>query len=151
MAGLHSIRGTARVVRGVGLPIVPMRRSECRGGVRPCPYITCSMHLANDDDGSGTVRVDLVWYDRIIELLSDEYQLACMCVLWWLAGSKLRDTCALDVAERGEATVYEMAQAMGIWHSNVAPALESGCAKAREAAARMGVNLTMLPDADGSR
>lgn len=58
----------------------PQTRGECVNGVRPCPWASCRMHLYLDvHPSSGTIKFNA---DDLFEM---------------------SDTCALDVADRGES------------------------------------------------
>ena len=104
----------------------PRTRSECREGPRPCPWVGCPMHLLIEVakperhhrgwaarapgmllsqargpgrrrrlSSSAAAALVEVWIDNALELL-------------W----SMPDSCALDVAERGEARVGELAAAL---------------------------------------
>ena len=96
----------------------PTKRWECKSGPRPCPWIGCEYHLFVDvdvDNGSlwghpaiGFPRAMPDWIPvhstkthdterRLLKLFDDD-----------------RDSCALDVAERGEHTNRETGEAMGL-------------------------------------
>lgn len=68
----------------------PVQRSECVDGPRPCPFISCRLHLL-------TERVALLDDDEVLELLDEA-----------------PETCAQDVASRGESTMREVAHVMGL-------------------------------------
>lgn len=72
----------------------PKLRSECRGGVRPCPYVGCHYHLYLDvDPESGAIKFNFP------DIPPDELE-------------RLPETCALDVAERGALTLDEISLLM---------------------------------------
>lgn len=61
-------------------PSMPRTRGDCRDGPRPCPWVRCRYHLALDvKEESGAITLNFP---------SKEL-------------SQLKETCALDVAERG--------------------------------------------------
>ncbi|MFO0610206.1 MAG: hypothetical protein U0324_44005 [Polyangiales bacterium] len=75
----------------------PVTREECReGGIngeRPCPWVSCKHHLYLDvNERTGAVTLNRPGVE-----------------VW-----DLEETCALDVAERGEATHDEIASLLGI-------------------------------------
>lgn len=93
----------------------PRDRGECRGGERPCPWVSCRYHLLLDvDPDTGTIwlhpdvgagRTLPEWLpngtaeeraDRVLPLLDTH------------------ETCSLDVADRGEHTNRETGKAMGL-------------------------------------
>lgn len=70
----------------------PRTRADCADGPRPCPFYSCRYHLGLEVH-PGTGRLIL----RI-----DPEQL-----------EQAPETCALDVADRGGATLEEIGQALG--------------------------------------
>ena len=65
----------------------PQTRGECVNGVRPCPWVSCRMHLYLDvHPSSGTIKFNGPHRDDRVEDLFE-----------------MSDTCALDVADRGES------------------------------------------------
>lgn len=68
----------------------PRCRSECRGGPRPCPWVGCRYHLMLDVHG----RSILAARARMPETM--------------------RETCALDVAERGGLSIAEIAELLDL-------------------------------------
>lgn len=76
----------------------PKTRSECRNGPRPCAFAGCRYHLALDVDArTGSVR--FLFPDVPIE--------------------DMPETCALDVAERGGATLEEVARTLNVVRERV--------------------------------
>jgi hypothetical protein len=72
----------------------PKTRADCVDGPRPCPYVGCRFHLYLDVDHSrGSVKFNYP------EVGPDELE-------------KLEDTCALDIADRGEHTLEEVSRFM---------------------------------------
>lgn len=73
----------------------PRTRADCVNVPRPCPFVACRHHLAVDVDahtGALYVRGD---------------------------PSTMTDTCALDVADRGGATLDEVAESLGVSRERV--------------------------------
>lgn len=65
----------------------PKTRGECAGGQRPCPYVSCRNHLYLEvSEASGAIQFN-----------------APDSEVWEMA-----ETCALDVAERGDSTYEEV-------------------------------------------
>ena len=69
----------------------PATRGDCTGGHRPCPYATCAWHVAQirpdcRDDATGPVPDVLSW----------------------------AETCVLDIADRADATLESIGDAMGV-------------------------------------
>lgn len=65
----------------------PQTRAECEGGPRPCPFVSCQHHLYLDVSArNGSIKLnfpDLEVWD-------------------------MKETCALDVADRGGATLEDV-------------------------------------------
>lgn len=79
----------------------PQRREECKQGanvMRPCPFVSCKHHLYLDvDQASGSIKLNFPQLD-----------------VW-----ELRETCALDVAERGGATLEEVGAVINLVRDRV--------------------------------
>ena len=97
---------TERIPRGkpVHLRIVtpraegaPVTRGECKTAERPCPWLGCSMHLATDVTPAGSLQLNFP------DLDADE----------------LTESCALDLADRGENDLDTIGQAMGVTRERV--------------------------------
>lgn len=124
MSGLVTIRKSpARSI--FPPPTPPKKRSECREGIRPCPWYSCRYHLASDEHTDGTVRVEQIAIAVDGETPDAEE-----------TRSEHRPTCSLDLSSMrtldGKARVMdieEIAAATGLWHTNVEEALASGLAK----------------------
>ena len=84
----------------VGYEPRPTTRSQCLAGgrneARPCPYVSCSAHLA------------LEVHPRFGSIKTNFADLETM-----------RDTCALDVADRGETTLEEVGSLMNLTRERV--------------------------------
>lgn len=89
------------MVRAVHLRVLPETRSECVGGVRPCPLVSCRYHLLLDvaEDGRLFVSRDIDEGDAdgIVEALAS-----------------MPETCALDVADRGGISAEDIGELMNI-------------------------------------
>lgn len=66
----------------------PKTRGDCAGGPRPCPWASCRYSLLLDVTEGGTIKVN------------GELE-------------EMRETCALDVADRGGITVEEAGELLG--------------------------------------
>ena len=75
----------------------PRTRSECASASRPCPWVGCSMHLAVDVTRRGSLTINHP--DVEIE--------------------EMRDSCALDVAAQGGATLEAVGQLMNLTRERV--------------------------------
>ncbi len=76
----------------------PKTRAECRGDVRPCPWVACKFHLYLDvNPETGSIKInfpDLEPWD-------------------------MKDTCSLDVAERGGITLEEVGEIMNLTRERI--------------------------------
>lgn len=71
----------------------PKTRAECQNGLRPCPYVSCHHHLYLDiNEKTGAIKVNF----------PD------------LEPEDLTESCALDVADRGGATLEEVGVIMNV-------------------------------------
>lgn len=71
----------------------PRTRAECVGGPRPCPFVSCEFHLYADvSPRTGSIKLNFP------DLEVDE----------------LAETCVLDVADRGGATLEEVGRLMNL-------------------------------------
>ncbi len=89
----------------------PRNRSECRGGYRPCPWVSCKYHLYLDVRADGVLRLNF-------------------------PGKEVEDilqTCALDLAEDGTRTLDQIAGIMGMSKERVRQLEESAMKKIRAA------------------
>lgn len=76
----------------------PSSRAECKSDVRPCPWVACKHHLYLDiNPETGSIKInfpDLEPWD-------------------------LKETCALDVAERGGITLEEVGEIMNLTRERI--------------------------------
>ena len=76
----------------------PQTRTECRGGERPCPWAGCGHHLYLDVDArTGSIKVNFPDLDP----------------------GDMKDTCALDVAERGGHALEQVGELMNLTRERV--------------------------------
>ncbi len=77
----------------------PTTREECKNnGVRPCPYVSCKYHLyLNVNKNNGSIKFNFP------DLEFDD----------------LEETCALDIIEKGEATLDMIGQYMNLTRERV--------------------------------
>jgi len=75
----------------------PMARSECRHGLRPCPFVSCKYHLYLDVKESGAIKLNFPDLE-----------------VW-----ELEETCALDVAERGGVTLEEVGEILNLTRERI--------------------------------
>jgi len=96
----------------------PLVRGDCLAGgsnaARPCPWISCAQHLAVDvHEQTGNLKVTLPGGDGEPDL------------------GAMRDTCALDVADRGGETLDEVGAGMNLTRERVRQ-LETAALRALE-------------------
>lgn len=73
----------------------PKTRGECEGGQRPCPFVTCQYHLyldVNYNQPTASVRLNFPHLDVL----------------------DMKESCALDVADRGGITLEELGANLNI-------------------------------------
>jgi len=76
----------------------PVSREECRGEARPCPWVACKHHLYLDvNPETGSIKINFPDLEP------------------W----ELKDTCALDVAERGGITLEEVGEIMNLTRERI--------------------------------
>jgi hypothetical protein len=76
----------------------PTTREECRGEVRPCPWVACKHHLYLDiNPETGSIKINFPDLEP------------------W----ELKHTCALDVAERGGITLEEVGEIMNLTRERI--------------------------------
>ena len=76
----------------------PQNRSDCVGGERPCPFVSCKWHLYLEVKSAiGSIKLPFP------KLEVDE----------------LVETCALDVADRGGATLEQVAKLMNLTRERI--------------------------------
>ncbi len=76
----------------------PTNREECRGEVRPCPWVACKHHLYLDiNPETGSIKINFPELEP------------------W----ELKHTCALDVAERGGITLEEVGEIMNLTRERI--------------------------------
>jgi hypothetical protein len=76
----------------------PRTRAECHSDIRPCPWVACKFHLYLDvNPETGSIKInfpDLEPWD-------------------------MKDTCSLDVAERGGITLEEVGEIMNLTRERI--------------------------------
>ena len=85
----------------------PRNRVECKGGERPCPWVSCRYHLAVDVDKRGALKTNFPEVE-----------------VW-----DMPETCALDAADRGDAILEEIGQRMNITRERVRQMITMGVSK----------------------
>ena len=76
----------------------PMRRADCEDGPRPCPFVSCKHHLYLDvNPETGSIKLNFPHLEP------------------W----EMRESCALDVAERGGITLEEVGAIVNLTRERV--------------------------------
>ncbi len=76
----------------------PKTRSECTGGPRPCPFISCKHHLYVDvNPRTGAIKLNFPDLE-----------------VW-----ELKESCALDVADRGGTTLEDVGAIMNLTRERI--------------------------------
>lgn len=93
----------AEIAEGISLADVmdyrrPAHRSECAEGVRPCPFVACKHHLYLDvNPVTGSIKINFPDID-----------------VW-----EMKETCALDIADRGGITLEEVGAIMNLTRERI--------------------------------
>jgi Sigma-70, region 4 len=86
----------------------PAQRSDCVGGERPCPFVSCKHHLYLDVSArTGAIKLNFPDLD-----------------VW-----EMSETCALDVADRGGTTLEEVGAIMNLTRERIRQVEVKGLAK----------------------
>jgi hypothetical protein len=75
----------------------PRTRAECINGPRPCPFVSCEHHLYLDVSSNGNLKLNFPDIEP----------------------GDLVESCALDVAERGGATLEQVGEIMNLTRERV--------------------------------
>ena len=124
----------AEVRDAAGLPTRPRTRGEClEGGAnaeRPCPFASCGYHLALDvDPDTGNIKVARpgVEIDQLLE------------------------TCALDVADRGGATLEDVGEYLNVVRERVRQIEVAAMRRLRRHALDASLDAHAIDDPSGPR
>lgn len=90
--GIGGNRGRGAVK---GLPVAPKTRGDCESGPRPCPWTSCRYHLLYGEEASRG------WRSKLPAL------------------EEMKETCALDVANRGSHTLDYVAKLFGLTRERI--------------------------------
>ena len=89
----------------------PETRAECQGTPRPCPYVSCSHHLYLDvNPASGAIKLNFPHLE-----------------VW-----EMKETCALDVADRGGITLEEVGEILNLTRERIRQVEVRGLGKMRD-------------------
>jgi hypothetical protein len=92
----------------------PLCRADCANVPRPCPYVSCKWHLYIDVTESGSLKVNFP--------ALEPHELPA------------RGSCALDVAEDGRHSLYEVCGLLNVTRERVRQIEEIALGKLRDAA-----------------
>ncbi len=86
----------------------PVSREDCQGGERPCPFVSCKHHLYLDVSArTGAIKLNFPDLE-----------------VW-----EMNETCALDIADRGGATLEEVGAIMNLTRERIRQVEVKGLAK----------------------
>lgn len=103
----------------------PRTRGECVGGERPCPWVSCRHHLALEVQRGGSISINPLLLEDAIN--GDELDL-----------TRLPETCALDVADRGPTTARHVANLAGTSFQRICQVEGKALAHAAKEAGKKG-------------
>ncbi len=76
----------------------PTIRAACREAIRPCPFVSCKHHLYLDvNDETGSIKINFPDLE-----------------VW-----QMRETCSLDVADRGGITLEEVGEILNLTRERI--------------------------------
>lgn len=89
----------------------PQSRAECQDMPRPCPYVSCAHHLYLDiNPSSGAIKLNFPHLE-----------------VW-----EMKETCALDVADRGGITLEEVGEILNLTRERIRQVEVRGLGKMKE-------------------
>jgi hypothetical protein len=89
----------------------PQSRAHCQDMPRPCPYVSCAHHLYLDiNPSSGAIKLNFPHLE-----------------VW-----EMKETCALDVADRGGITLEEVGEILNLTRERIRQVEVRGLGKMRE-------------------
>ena len=96
----------------------PKHRDDCQNGIRPCPFVSCKHHLYLDvNPETGSIKLNFPEIE-----------------VW-----KMKETCALDVADRGGITLEEVGEILNLTRERIRQVEVKGLQKLRESAVDLGL------------
>lgn len=104
----------------------PRTRDDCVGGARPCPFVSCKHHLYLDVRENGSIVLNFP------DMAPDD----------------MPETCTLDVADDGGATLEEIGAHMNLTRERVRQLENRALAKVRAALASNGARELLGDDDD---
>lgn len=103
--GIRDLKRERRRLERSGQPVVapppdadrPKTRADCASGPRPCPWVSCRHHLYLDVGAGGSVKINHPGKEP----------------------DELAESCALDVADRGDLTLEQVGDVMNLTRERV--------------------------------
>jgi hypothetical protein len=110
-------------------PDRPVVRSQCKSASRPCPFVSCKYHLYLDvNPSTGSIKLNFPDLE-----------------VW-----EMQESCALDVADRGEHLLVEIGELMHITRARIQQIVYSCADKLREFDKKNGDKLVEFCDDIGN-
>lgn len=107
----------------------PKKRSECKGGPRPCHWLACKYHLFFDVSPSrGSIKCNFPLSPPPLPGQPPPNDLELQQVLHWVP-----ETCALDVQDRGGVTLEEVGVILNVSMERARQIEQDALAKVRRA------------------
>ncbi len=88
---------------------MPKTRAECNYGHRPCPYVRCRYNLYLEVKPNGSLQEN-----------------------WKFAPNEMRESCALDISEKGEHTLDQVGEYLNLTRERVRQLQRDALEKLRE-------------------
>lgn len=89
----------------------PQKRSDCAGGVRPCPFVSCRYHLYLDvNPATGSIKINFPDLE-----------------VW-----EMPHTCSLDIAEQGGITLEDVGAIMNLTRERIRQVEVAGLEKLQQ-------------------
>ncbi len=89
----------------------PSMRDDCANGIRPCPFVSCRHHLYLEvNERTGSIKLNFPDVDVL----------------------EMRESCALDVADRGGATLEEIGEILNLTRERIRQLEAKGLEQLRE-------------------
>ncbi len=106
----------------------PANRNECRGGERPCPFVSCMHHLYLDvSPTNGAIQFNFPGLDV----------------------DDLAETCAIDIADRGGVALEVIGSVLNVTRERSRQIVVKALRKIRRALERVAVEANFNPAGEG--
>lgn len=94
----------------------PRTREDCARSERPCPWVGCRHHLAIDVTSVGSIVRDGASH---LPLNATAFVVEAFAESASDALCDMQDTCSLDIADRGDATLHDVGELLGVTRERV--------------------------------